>query len=467
MTYEEVEGCLNKIGVPNVLVIGDLMIDEYLWGEVERISPEAPVQIVNVKREAYALGGAGNVVNNLVSLGASVYIASVIGDGTNAHLLKSKFEKLGVNTDGLFNDPSRLTIKKTRILALSQQVLRIDRENRHPIALSWEKRIIQYVIDNIEKFAGIIISDYLKGVVTKNILKQIIALGKQYNRPVIIDPKGLDFTKYRGASIITPNLKEASYATQLELNSDTDVLKAASILLDLLKLEAVLITRGKDGLTLLEQGKSACHIPTRAREVYDVAGAGDTVSAMLGLGICSGLYFYQSAALANLAAGIVVGKVGVATTNKEEILHYAAEEQHSSHHKIKSPNEIKEIITNCRIKNKTTVFISERFDCLQSAHVNLLQRARKLGDVLIVGINNYVETKKSCSISAQERAHIISALDCVNFVFIHEKENPQEIINLITPHIVVIGKGIGREYRLNHSKIEEYGGRVRIIEVMP
>jgi D-beta-D-heptose 7-phosphate kinase/D-beta-D-heptose 1-phosphate adenosyltransferase len=467
MKLEEVKTCVAGIGHPHILVIGDLMIDEYLWGDVERISPEAPVQVVDVKREAYALGGAGNVVHNLVSLGATVYIASVIGEGANARLVKGELGKLGVNIDGLLEDPSRLTIKKTRILALSQQVLRIDREDRRPIEAYWEQKIVAYVAANIEKLEGIIISDYLKGVVTKSIIKQVVDLGQKHNKPVIVDPKGLDFSKYTGATIITPNLKEASYASQIELDSEPKVVKAAEKLLQSLKLQAILITRGKDGLTLVEQNNPARHIPTRAREVYDVAGAGDTVVAAMGLGICSGLDFYQSASLANLAAGIVVGKVGVATVTKDEILYYAEEEEHTSHHKIKTPLELSNIANNYRINGKKTVFTFGCFEVLQVGHIKFLQKARRLGDALIIGLNDtsYISSPKYPFISTQEWTHIISALDCVDFVVVFDGENPQELINLIKPNVVVRGKGFHQADALDWEEIRNYGGEIKELEV--
>jgi D-beta-D-heptose 7-phosphate kinase/D-beta-D-heptose 1-phosphate adenosyltransferase len=467
MTLEEVRACLARIDRPHILVIGDLMIDEYLWGNVERISPEAPVQVVEVQREAYALGGAGNVVHNLASLGAEVYIAGVVGNEASAQLLKSKFKALGVNVDGLLEDPSRPTIKKTRIFALSQQVLRIDREDRRPIEPYWEQRIISQATDNIEKFDGIVISDYLKGVVTSSLLKQIIDLGKKHDKPVIIDPKGLDFTKYAGATVITPNLKEASFASQTELDSQAEVVKAAEKLLKQLQLQAILITRGADGLTLLTQGGSVQHIPARAREVYDVAGAGDTVSAVMGLGICSGLDFGQSAALANLAAGIVVGKVGVATVSKEEILYYAEEDEHASHHKIKTPLELKEIVNNYRIRGKTSVFTFGCFELLQASHINLLQQAKRFGDILIVGLNSShrLTHRHRPPISAQEQAHIISALDCVDFVVVILEETPQQLIQLIKPQVVVRGKGFHQEDALDGEEIRNYGGEVKVVEV--
>ncbi len=468
MKLEDVKISLNKIVKPSILVIGDLMIDEYLWGNVERISPEAPVQVVDVQREAYALGGAGNVVNNLASLGAEVYITSVVGNEANAQLMKQEFKKLGVNMDGLFENPSRLTIKKTRIFALSQQVLRIDREDRHPIEPQWEQKIIAYVTDNIKKFDGIIASDYLKGILTNNVLKQIISLAEKHKKPVIVDPKGLDFNKYTGATLITPNIKEASYASQTELDSGTKVIKAAEKLLESLRIQAILITRGKDGMTLLENNIPAQHIPARAREVYDVAGAGDTVSAVMGLGICSGLSFSQSAELANLAAGIVVGKVGVVTTTKEEILYHAEEGQHSSYHKIKTPAELEDIVNNYNIKAKTTVFTFGCFEQLQVSHIKFLQKAKGFGDILMVGLSSTLTTQEGGPfISAQEQAHIISALDCVDYVVILAENDPKKLMNHIKPKIVVKGIGFHREDALDWEEIESLGGEVRVVEAKP
>ena len=308
----------NKFKKIKVLVLGDLMIDEYVWGSVDRISPEAPVPVVSVNNTSYTLGGAGNVVNNLVSMGASVSIAGTVGTGETGKILIKKLHEFKVDIKGLIEEPYRATTRKTRIIASNQQMLRIDHETTQEIKQETFDKLKQVLSVKIPLVDFVIISDYAKGLITEKIVKFVVDLSKKHKVLTIADPKGLDFSKYKNVSILTPNQKEAALASNIEINSIDDLFIAGKKLLDQINLEKLLITCGKDGMVLFEHDKEPFTIKSEARQVFDVSGAGDTVISILGLALASGASFKQSALAANSAAGIVVGKVGTATLSIEE-----------------------------------------------------------------------------------------------------------------------------------------------------
>ncbi|CAN2048125.1 hypothetical protein GMMP1_560018 [Candidatus Magnetomoraceae bacterium gMMP-1] len=311
---------IDKLKKCHILVIGDVMIDEYLWGDVERISPEAPVPIVLAKKESATLGGAGNVVNNLAELSAEVSIAAVVGTGSKGQQLIQMFENLKVETKGLIKDKNRPTTRKTRILAANQQVLRIDREIPHEISELQAETLINFVKSKISEIDIILVSDYGKGLLSRYLLLNSLAIAQKHDKMVIVDPKGVDFTKYKGASLITPNQKEAALASGMNITDKASLIMAGKKIMKAVGLQKLLITRGKAGMTLFEIGNEPFHIKTQAHQVFDVSGAGDTVAAILGLGLASGASFKEAAALANAAAGIVVGKVGTATVSRQELI---------------------------------------------------------------------------------------------------------------------------------------------------
>ncbi len=302
-----------------ILVVGDLMIDRYLWGTVDRISPEAPVQIVLVKDESVTLGGAGNVVNNLICLGAGVWVAGVAGKDDNGKLLSRKLNELGVDSQGIAWEENRQTTVKTRIIAANQHVVRIDRESRKKIKPSTEDYIKNFLKEKIPDVDLVLVSDYGKGLVTKNLMAEIVQTVKKYNKRVIVDPKGLDFSKYSGASLITPNKKEASHVSGIEILDDLTLNSAGLQILEKTDTGSLLITCGKDGMVMFERDEKPYKISAKARQVFDVSGAGDTVIAVLGLAIALGISLKSGAAIANTAAGLVVGKVGTATISQKEL----------------------------------------------------------------------------------------------------------------------------------------------------
>ena len=293
---------ISKFDQCRLLVIGDLMLDEYLWGEVDRISPEAPVQVVTIQKEDFTLGGAGNVVNNAVALGAKVFTAGVIGTGRNGQVLLERFNELGVDTSLIIQEPDRATTQKTRIIAANQHVLRIDRETKQDISGQTLEKIIRLIEDKMPDIDVVLISDYGKGLITKNLLSKVIASAKKHEKMIIVDPKGLDFSKYSGVSLLTPNKKEAALASGVEINDDSSLEKAANKILGNISLDNLLITCGKDGMVLFEKNKTPFRVRAKSRQVFDVSGAGDTVLAVFGLAVASGASIPNSVALANTAA---------------------------------------------------------------------------------------------------------------------------------------------------------------------
>ena len=301
------------------LVIGDLMIDEYLWGRADRISPEAPVPVVTVERENHTLGGAGNVINNLTAMGAQVSAVGTAGTGRAGRMILEKLKDLGVRTHGIISEPDRPTTLKTRVIASSQQVLRIDREVRRPISPETLARLTEIITSMISRVDLIIISDYDKGLVTPELVAHTVELAREHGVLTLADPKSLKFDKYARVSVLTPNQKEAAVAANMEITSQKDLFAAGDILLNTVDLDRLVITCGKHGMVLFEKNASPHVIASRARQVFDVSGAGDTVISLLGLGLASGASFLDSAVVANAGAGIVVGKVGTATPTIAEL----------------------------------------------------------------------------------------------------------------------------------------------------
>ncbi|MFH2091226.1 MAG: D-glycero-beta-D-manno-heptose-7-phosphate kinase [Pseudomonadota bacterium] len=310
---------LDKFKAVTAMVIGDLMIDEYLWGSVDRISPEAPVPVVCVLKESQTLGGAGNVINNLTAMGAKVCAIGTAGTGKAGQMIFDKFKELGISTDGIISEPLRPTTRKTRVIASNQQVLRIDREIKKNITDETLEKLVAIIAQNIKDTNLVIISDYDKGLITPKLVQETVKLAKQHQVLVLADPKSLNFTKYEAVNILTPNKKEASLAANMDIHCDQDLVNAGNKIMKKVKLEKLLITCGQDGMMLFEKGEPVFHIESNARQVFDVSGAGDTVISLLGLGLATGASFKQSAQIANAAAGIVVAKVGTATASIEEL----------------------------------------------------------------------------------------------------------------------------------------------------
>ena len=311
---------VDRFSAARVLVVGDIVLDHYIWGKVSRISPEAPVPVVNVTRESLLLGGATNVVNNIHSLGGLVSVCGVIGQDAAGKQLLHLLHEQGIRTEGLIVDSARPTTIKTRVIAHSQQVVRFDRETKERIGRDTHRRIFDYVGKQLsEGLDAIVLSDYCKGVVTSGLVRDIVRLAKKHRVIVTVDPKVSHFGMYSGVTILTPNITEASIGSKIEIDNERSLLKAGKLLLKRLKCKAVLITRGEQGMSLFDHVGRVTHIPTVAREVFDVTGAGDTVISTLTLAMASGASMVDAARISNYAAGIVVGVVGTSIVKPEEL----------------------------------------------------------------------------------------------------------------------------------------------------
>jgi D-glycero-beta-D-manno-heptose-7-phosphate kinase len=313
-------GCIDRFGGARILVVGDIVLDHYIWGKVSRISPEAPVPVVDVTRESLLLGGATNVVQNIHALGGSVSVCGVIGSDEAGGQVLRLLRGRGIQTDGLIETDDRPTTIKTRVIAHNQQVVRFDRETKDRIGKETHLRVFDHVRRRVtEGLDGIVVSDYSKGVVTADLVRDIVRIARKNGIIVSVDPKVNHFGMYRGVTILTPNVNEASIGSRIEIEDEDSLLRAGALLLKRLGCDAVLITRGEQGMSLFERGGKVIHIPTVAREVFDVTGAGDTVIGALTLAMASGASMVDAARISNYAAGIVVGVVGTASVKPEEL----------------------------------------------------------------------------------------------------------------------------------------------------
>lgn len=308
---------LKQFSKARILVIGDFMLDQFVWGSVNRISPEAPVPVVNVQRESYMPGGALNVANNIRTLGGTVYPCGVVGRDLEGRMLVKTIRREGIETGGVIYDASRRTTLKTRIIAHSQQVVRFDREKAEDISKEDRSAMMRFIRAAVEKTDVIIVEDYGKGVIQPALLEELLKLAKKHKKPVVVDPKEKHFSYYKGATAITPNRKEAYGA--IEHSEKLPLKEVGGKLLSKLDLEGVLVTLGEDGMALFEKNGSVTQIPTAAREVYDVSGAGDTVISVFSMALAVGAKMKDAARMSNIAAGIVVGKLGTATVTPEEL----------------------------------------------------------------------------------------------------------------------------------------------------
>jgi len=310
------------------MVIGDLILDEFVWGRVDRISPEAPVPVVWVDRESFMPGGASNVANNIATLGGKVDLVGIIGNDERGGILKSELDQRGVVTDGIIVDRTRPTVLKSRVIAHKQQIVRIDRELVNPVSQKVLSRVISYVKKRMRDIDILIIEDYGKGMITPQLLKDIVPVAKRFKKIIAVDPKEDHFSFYKGVTLITPNADETSRATGIKMQSKRTIEEAGRKLLTKLKCKMALITLGEKGMALFSEGKRQISIPTIAQDVYDVSGAGDTVIGTFCLALASGAKDVEAAHIANCAAGIVVGKVGIEVVNKDELIEKIKEEIH-------------------------------------------------------------------------------------------------------------------------------------------
>ena len=428
---------------PKILVIGDLIIDQYLWGACERISPEAPVQIINVENESTALGGAGNVINNLKALGSKADIISVVGECRASEELIDLLKTIDVSTKYLVTQKNRLTSKKSRIIAGNQQVIRYDLEITDEINNNSQKTILKLFESIIENYEVILLSDYGKGLLTNNLTKSLIKIANDNNKKILVDPKGLDYSKYKDAYLLTPNKKEAGEATHSIINDKKSLETAIIKLKKQCNLKVSLITLSEQGVAVFDK-KLQIH-PTSAIEVFDVTGAGDTILASLGFALASKKSIDDAIKFANLASGVVVGKVGSATASLNEIIEYESSlKKLNSNEHIKTWGEISKIICELKKKNRKIVFTNGCFDILHIGHIKYLEQAKNYGDILIVGLNSDKSVQElkgnDRPVNNQiDRSYILASLAVVDYVIIFNEDSPLELIKLIEPDILVKG----------------------------
>lgn len=429
------------------------MIDNYVWGSVERISPEAPVQILKITKEENKLGGACNVALNLISLGAKAHICGIIGDDVDGNMLVSMLDSANIKRDLLCVKSDFQTIKKSRFIASHQQVLRVDRESPNACL---DSNILQKIQDNINNFDAIILSDYAKGALSVDFTKSIISLANTYKKPILCDPKGDDYSKYANATLLTPNKKEAQIATNIRIDSKESLLNAIKKLKDDYHLTYALITLSEDGIAIFDS--KLTQIPTLAKEVFDVTGAGDTVIAALAFGLCNNMDIYKSASFANAAAAVVVGKIGSAQATISEILTITDNVE----------VDVFDVIYDLKHNNKKIVFTNGCFDILHFGHISYLKKAKSFGDVLIVGLNSNDSIKRlkgdSRPINDEfDRMQVLKELECVDFVIMFDEDTPLNLISKIKPDILVKGA----DYKDKEIVGSEIVKDVRLVEFIP
>ncbi len=468
---EKFKNFLDSDHRPRLLVIGDLILDEYIWGAVSRISPEAPVPILETKSENLTLGGAANVANNLVALGCEVHLVGAIGQDEKGDKLLTLIEEKGISSKGIFRFVHRPTTSKIRVVAHNQQVLRIDKEDNRPITEETENRIIKYINKALPDMDIVICSDYRKGILTEKVFSAVSHRAKNSKKRVIVDPKSSDFELYKGATVITPNQFEVEKAVPIKIQDKVDLDRAAEYLLNLTHAEVLLITRGKDGMTLYPNKAKPVDIPTQAKEVFDVTGAGDTVVSVLAMALAVGFNPEDSAWLSNMAASIVVGKVGTAVVTLNEINEYLQEEMLRTAHTVLKLEELKKIVSLAKGTGKTVVFTNGCFDLIHGGHIEFLQKAREKGDLLVVGLNSDRSVKSIKGEgrpikSEKERANIISALRYVDYITIFDESTPADLIREVRPDILVKGDDYAIDEVVGREIVEGYGAKVELIPVV-
>jgi len=467
MIESRLKTLIPKFEGKKILIVGDLMLDEHIWSKVNRISPEAPVVVADVIRISHVPGGCGNVAANVVSLGGYPLLVGIIGRDSSGDKLQRALRNLGIDTRHIITAGERPTTLKSRIIAGSQQVVRVDREEKNQVSDRLSRHILSVASRLIKKADAVIISDYGKGVLSASNCQQIIRLAKRARKPVLADPKGSNYSKYRGITIMTPNQLEAETATGIKITDPESLEKAGQKLMRELKLPNLMITRGREGLSLFESGQKRFDIPAVPREVFDITGAGDTVIATLALGIASGAALHDAALLSNYAASVKVSKIATQPVFRME-LEEALEEREPAGRKIKARSDLAPIIKRLKAEGAKIVFTNGCFDILHLGHVRYLKEAKKLGDILVVGLNSDSSVRKLKGkdrpyVSELERAEILASLECVDYVVIFSETRPDNLIKLIRPDIHVKGGDYSVNELPERHLVKSLGGKVVVI----
>ncbi len=463
-----------------ILVAGEVVLDRYLWGEVSRISPEAPIPVLQVNRREERPGNAAFVCASLAAFGATPVVLSVIGADANGAALSAMLSGLGVDTGALVQDAGRPTIVKERLLGsvqstrrAIQQLLRVDNEDARPLSGPLEAQVLAGLERELARADGVLICDINKGLLTPAVLNAIIDSARRQRKPVIVDPRMADdFSIYRGAAALTPNRYETERATGFDLSSPQAWQRAAQRLIDGLDLEACLITLDRDGMFLARRTGSALHIRTAPREVYDVTGAGDVVLAIFGLFVIAGAEMELAANLANLAAGLEVGKQGAAVISRSELAQALHRAHHGSAGKILGLDKLLPILERRRAEGLRIAFTNGCFDLLHAGHVESLEFARAQGDLLVVGLNDDASVRQIKGegrpvYPAADRARLLAALEAVDYVVIFDEPRAEKIIRAVRPDILVKGEDWRGKTVDGADFVESYGGKVVLARLLP
>lgn len=456
---------LDRIGSPRVLVVGDLILDHYVEGRTERVSPEAPVLVFQSGFSSHRLGGACNVAANVVSAGGKATCLGLVGEDVRAQQLSDLLAEAGIGTEGLVVDNSRPTTVKTRFVSGTHQVLRVDDESKAHASEDARKGLEGYLDVHLAEFDAVILSDYGKGVLVPDLIGKVTRMARAQGIPCLVDPKGLDFSKYRHATLITPNKAEAEGAAGRSIETPEDLREVATGLMEAADLESIVITLGPEGIFFKTRGGQQLILPTEARSVYDVTGAGDTVVAFLALSLGGGLELEEAVRLANLAAGIVVGRFGTANVTRQELKGAMGMIKPG---KILDEASLPQALVHLRSDKKRITFTNGCFDILHPGHLDYLEKARSYGDVLIVGVNSDESIQRLkgperpiCSLDV--RLAMLAGLEVVDFLVPFDEDTPLQLIERVTPDVLAKGedwrdKGVvGREW------VESHGGQVVLV----
>jgi len=468
----DLEAIVLKAGHPRILIVGDLILDRYVAGDVTRISPEAPIPVLTARSAEERLGGAGNVAANLVAMGAEVDVAGVIGDDGWGKALRDLLEKHGIETSACAVDPTRPTILKTRMMSGAHQILRVDNEDARPLAGKPSEELVRMLPERVKKARAVVLSDYGKGCLNREVIAAVIAAAKQARVPVLVDPKGADYSRYRGATLVTPNRKEAEEAVGRKLGKIEEYAKAADELMALAELEAAVITLGGGGIYFKSRKGEAGHVQAQARAVFDVTGAGDTVIAQIAFHVADGRTLEAAVELANQAAGIVVGRLGTHAVTRSELLARLRETLPHEGKILRTATELDQLLAAWRKEKKRIVFTNGCFDVLHVGHIEYLRFARDKGDALIVAANDDASVRRLKGAgrpvnSCEDRMAVLAALEMVDAVFSFEEDTPAQVVERVTPDVLVKGEDWADKGVVGREWVEKHGGVVHLAPLVP
>jgi D-beta-D-heptose 7-phosphate kinase/D-beta-D-heptose 1-phosphate adenosyltransferase len=473
MTEDLLLTLLPRFPQVRALILGDVMLDRFIYGRIDRISPEAPIPILTIERETDMPGGAANVARNLSAAGARAVLVGLVGEDPWGAELVAKLARLeGIETC-LIRDRSRPTTVKTRFVAEDQQVLRADQESSRSLSPEVEQSVLSAFESALPHAGIVIVSDYAKGVLSSSILDNAIAAARRAGKPIVTDPKSKSFGKYRGASVLTPNRHELQVACGFECTSDEDVVRGARRVLTEQICDTIVVTRGKDGMSIVQSNGQVDHLRTTAREVFDVSGAGDTVVATIAAALAAGAGIADACRLANVAAGIVVGKHGTAVATAEEMLAALSPyQQASGPYKLFSRDRAMRMAQDWRSHGLTVAFTNGCFDLLHPGHISLIDQARRVADRLIVGINSdsSVRRLKGPDRPLQSeiaRATVLASLKSVDAVVIFDEDTPLQLIEILAPDVLVKGADYKMDQVVGAELVVRRGGRVFLAELIP